>query len=373
MGVFSKQTFRSDPLLTRCLVASLVFSAIVLLYTEGKTGEMLDRMSDHFHHSRATWSFFVVGLDVYTHPFGQITDRVPYPQKWVTWPNHPVAYPPGMFVVFTLPALLGRYVTLSTLEFGKIVIAYLSLIMHAAMWVIALVARRVGSATWMALIGFLWFFSIRIGLLGFYDGAWLLTGALAVHAMLEERFARAVLWFVASAWISYRAACLVPIAALAYWRVMRSDAPIKTRIGVTAVAAVGGAVVVACFRALVKYGPSGDDGAHGLHMTTSLWIVLGLFFALAIAVARGASLLVGVCVALSSGLGVLHGGHCWHGYVLVAPILALSLSEKRPRWVQIALALWFAYALQTFFAYPPLFFLDELARFFANRGFPPRY
>ena len=72
-------------------------------------------------------------------------------------------------------------------------------------------------------------------------------------------------------------------------------------------------------------------------------------------------------------LAVLHEPFCWHGYVLIAPVLALSLSEKKPLWVQIALAGWFVYALQTFFAYPPFFFFDELARFFANHGNPPRY
>lgn len=372
-GVFSRQTVRSAPLLTKCLVASIVLSAAVLLYTQGKTGEMLDRMSYHFHHARATWSFFVIGVDVYTQPLGLTAERVPYPQTWGTWQDHPAAYPPGTFVVFALPALLGRYVTLSALEFGKIVIAYLSLVMHAAMWASAIVARRVGSGPWMAVIGFLWLFSIRMSLLGFYDGAWLLTAALAIHAMLEKRFARAVLWFVASALISYRAACLTPIAALAYWQLIRSGAPVRIRLGVTVVAATGVAVVLACFRAFVKYGPTSDAVAHGRVMSSYLWLVLTLCLALAVAVAVGSSALVGVCVALSSVLGVYHRGFCWDGYVLVAPILALSLAERRPAWVQISIGLWFVYALQTFFAYPPFFFLDELVRFFANHGFPPRY
>lgn len=372
-GVFSKATFRSAPRLAKCLVASLLFSAFILIWTEGKTGELLDRMSDHFHHSRATWSFFVLGLEVYTQPFGITAEKVPYPQTWVTWQNHPIAYPPGMFVVFTLPALLGRFVKLSTLEFGKITIAYLCLIMHAALWAIGVVSRRVGSQAWMGVIAFIWIFSIRIGLMGFYDGAWLLTAALALHAMLEDRYAHAVLWFVASALISYRAACLGPIALVAFWRLVRSDAPIRTRVAVSIAAVVGCGVVALCFAALVKYGPKGDDGAHGIAVNTYIWLVLGLCIIVALAVARGSSLLVGACVALSSVLGIAHGGHAWHGYVLIAPILALPLSPRRPLWVQITLGLWFVYVLQTFFGYPPLFFIDELARFFANHGYPPRY
>ena len=187
----------------RTLVASLALSAAILVATQAKNGVYLDHMTDHFHHSRATWSFFVLGLDVYTHPYSWTTDHVPYPQPGVPWPNHPVAYPPGMFLVFTLPALLGRFVpSLSTLEFGKIVIAYLTIIMHAALWSIASLARRVGSAAWMGVIAFVWIFAMRTSLLGFYDGAWLLTGSLAVHAMLASRPTRAVLWFAASALVA---------------------------------------------------------------------------------------------------------------------------------------------------------------------------
>lgn len=372
LSVFSRRTIRTAPRLTKCLVASILFTALVLLWTEAKTGEYLDRFSDHFHHSRATWSFFVLGPAVYTQPFGVTAAQVPYPQAWVTWENHPVAYPPGMFVVFALPALLGRFVPLSTLEFGKIVVAYLSLIMHAALWAIAIVSRRVGSAAWMAVIAFLWIFSIRMSLLGFYDGAWLLTAALAVHAMQERRHARAVLWFLASALLSYRAVCLAPIAAVAYWQMLRGGDSIRTKAVVTLGATVGGALVVVCFAALLRHGPKGDDGAHGLPVNAYYLSLVCLGVVIALVVARGASPLLGTCVALSSVLSHLHGAYAWHGYVLVGPIFALALARRRPLWVQILLGLWFVYFLQAMFWYPPLLFADELVRFFANHGYPPQ-
>lgn len=367
-GLFSRQSVRSAPTLAKCLVASMVLCTLVLLLTKAKNGVYLDHMTDHFHHSRATWTFFVLGLEVYTHPYGETAPRVFFGQPGIPWPNHPVAYPPGMFVVFTLPALLGRFVPLSTLEFGKIVIAYLTLIMHAALWAISMVSRRVGSAAWMGLVAFLWFFSVRVSLLGFYDGAWLLTAALAVDAMIQARHARAVLWFVVSALLSYRAACLVPIALVAFVQMLRGADSVRTKALVTAASLVSGLVVVACFAALVKYGPGDTDGAHGLALGFLAYFMLALGFGVAVVAGYGSSPLVGACVFLSSTLSIFHAGHNWHGLVCIAPILALPLATRRPLWVQVVLGLWLVTFLQLLFGYGPLLWLDELLRFIALGG-----
>jgi len=367
--VFSRQAFRGAPGLTKALAASVVLSTVILLATQAKNGVYLNHMTDHFHHSRATWSFFVLGLDVYTQPYGDTCARLPYPQPGCPWPNHPVAYPPGMFLVFTPPALLGRFVpSLSTLEFGKIVIAYLTLITHAALWAIGLLARRVGSQAWMGLVAFVWIFAVRLSLLGFYDGAWLLTAALGVHAMIASRPARAVLWFAASALLSYRAASLVPLAAVAFVQMLRGSDSLRTKALVTTASALSGAVVVACFAALLRYGPRGEDGAHGVGFGFFAGFMLAAGLLVAIAVAYGSSLLVGACVALSSILGIVHGGHSWHGCVCVVPLLALSLASKRPLWAQVVLGLWFVFYLNLLFLYAPLAWLEELLRFAAAGG-----
>lgn len=370
-SLFSRRSLRTAPRLAIGLVVSLVVSAAIILFAKSKSGDYLEKMSDHFHHARATWTFFVVGLDAYRVPFGVTAERVPYPQKWITWANHPVAYPPGMFVVFTFPAVLGRYVSLSTLEFGKIVVAYLTLVMHAALFAIAMVMRRVGSSVWTALVVFLWIFCVRVSLLGFYDGAWLLTAALAVHAMQSGRNARAVLWFVASALVSYRAACLAPIALVAFCDMLRGSDTVRTKTVVTALSAFGGAIVIACFGALVRYGPKGDDGAHGMAWGYYAYVILGLGVVTALLVARGAGLLVGASVALSSLLAILHAGHNWHGLVCVAPLFAMALAKRRPVWTQMLVAAWFVVFLQFVFAYPPLLWVEEMIRFVERSGASP--
>ncbi|MBS2019073.1 MAG: hypothetical protein JST00_39765 [Deltaproteobacteria bacterium] len=368
---FSRRYARALPRLAIGLVVSLVLSTLVLLYAKSKSGDYLERMTDHFHHARATWTFFVVGLDAYTTPFGVTARRVPYPQTWLTWENHPVAYPPGMFLVFAVPAALGRYVSLSTLEFGKLVIAYLTLIMHAALWVMGLVMRRLRTTAWCAFLVFFWIFCVRVSLLGFYDGAWLLTSALAVFAMQRRRHARAVLWFVASALVSYRAACLAPLALVAFWNLHRSAARARTKALVTAASVAGGMVVVACFAALVRYGPKGDDGAHGMAWGYYAYVVLGVGLLVALLVTRGAGPLVGACVALSSLLSILHAGHNWHGLVCVAPLYALTLAERRPGWVQVLVAAWFVVFMQLAFGFPPLLWLEEMIRFVERGGATP--
>ncbi len=240
----------ASPRLHVALLVSLAISAFVIATTHTPTGEYIGAMTDHLHHPRATWNFFARGFDVYRIPHKVICERVAYSYEGAFWPTYPVAYPPGMFVVFGLPAIYGRYTSASPADFGRAVVAYLVLVTHLATWSFAGLARRVGSAFWMAVAAFVWIYFVHLSLLGLYDGAWLLTGCFAMRAMSRKRHALATLWFVASALVSYRAASYAPLAAAAFFATLRgSDSP-RTQVAVTIGALAGAAIVAACFWAL---------------------------------------------------------------------------------------------------------------------------
>jgi len=364
---------RSTPRLRALLLLSLVVSAGILLLTKARTGVYLGCLTDHLHHSRATWNFFHLGFEVYKVPHGEACARVAYPHDprygctWATWP---VAYPPGVIAVFAPPALLGRIAGLSELELGKATVAYLTLITHAAVWAFAVIARRVGSAFWMAVVAFFWIFMIRLALLGLYEGAWILAAALAVDAMCRSRPARALLWFSVAGLVCYRSVCLVPIACVALWRLESSAESTSMRILALVASVASVAIVVACGWALVRHGP--PDLAHSSFVPFTAYssLLLGVGIAVGFAVACGSSWLVGLTVVFSSVLSLYHPSHNWHATLCVAPLLALVLARRRPLWTQILLALWFVFYLQYVFQFPPLLWAEEVIGFVGRRGRP---
>lgn len=369
-GLFSRRTLRNDPFLRYGLLTSFLITTLLMIFVHTPSGEYFGGFSDHLHHPRATYNFFAMGLEVYRMEHGSACQRVDYGYGFGYWPMYPVAYPPGMFVVFAGPALLGRYPLLSVPAFGKVVIAYLTVITHAAMWGFTVVSRRVRSVFWMLVIAFVWTLMLRTSLTGFYDGAWLLTGVLGVWAMMKKRPAAATLWFVASALVSYRAASLAPIAAAALWQLVRSEESVRTKTLVTLASAIGGAIVVACFWALMHFGPHDQDSAHSgfVPFWWYSWFLFGLGLVTGVVLCFGTSLLVGACVMFSTLLVIYHAGHAWHGTVCTAPLLALALSRKQPIWAQVVLALWLAFNLQYAFGFTPFTFLDDMLHVIERGG-----
>lgn len=368
---FSRRTFRNAPAMTFWLVVSLVVSTAILLYATSKNGTFLGCFTDHLHHARATWHFFHLGPEVYKISHGEACTRVAYPQAGCTWERWPVAYPPGMFLVFTPPALFGQYVLVPEIVFSKIMIGYITLITHGALWGIAVIARRRGTPLVMAAVAFVWIICVRNALLGFYEGAWLLTGALAVDAMTRSRHARALAWFVASALISYRAVCFVPLAAVALWQMLRGpDAP-RTKALTLAFAGAASVIVLWCAWAGTHYGPHQMmEASPLLAMGPDTWSVLVVGAVVAVFLGYGVSLLMGVTVVTSTALAVAHGGDAWHATVCAAPLLAFVIAPRRPLWTQVVFCLWLVFYIQKGFWTPPLLWLDEILRLIRLHGGP---
>lgn len=364
---------RATPLQRRLLLASIAVSAVILLFAKAKNGVYLGCLTDHFHHARATWNFFRLGFDVYGTTHGQACATVPYPHEpryTCTWETWPVAYPPGMFVVFALPAVVGRIAWLSDLELGKFIVGYLVLLTHAALWAFSTLARRVGSHVWTAVVAVFWIFMVRTALMGLYEGAWILTATLAVDALRRSLPARSLLWLAATALLSYRAVCLVPLAVVALAKLPRSNETMPAKVSSVAVGGVAVVVVIACARALLRYGPGELGHSAFIPLQPYGWLLLGVGIAVAVFTAVNGSLLVAACVAFSSFLSLYHAGHNWHATVLVTPLFAIVLARRPPLATQIALGLWLVFYLQYVFGYPPLIWLDELLRFVERGGRP---
>jgi hypothetical protein len=183
---------------------SVALSMVVVATAKTKTGDFLGGFTDHLHHTRATWTFLHVGWEVFTRPFGQVGLEVPYPQLGLYWPEWPIPYPPGMPLAFLPMAFVGRYVPMSAVVYGKVLIVYLVVITHAALWVIANLLRRPSAPLGIVPLVMVWLFSVRISLMGFYDAAWLLPGGLGLLFMNKGRSAAALVSFTAAALISFK-------------------------------------------------------------------------------------------------------------------------------------------------------------------------
>lgn len=371
--IFSRAAFRRDRRLVMWLALSLLVCVVELLWNKSYAGDFTGGYTDHVHHARATWAFLNHGLDAYKRPLLETSVNIGYAQSGMTWETYPVAYPPGMFVAFLLPAILGRIYTGPEAVFGKFVIFELTLITHAALWALAPVFRRVASHFWTGVLVLSWIFLVRITLMGFYDGAWLLAGALGVDYLARRRPGPALACFVIANLTSYRAAGFAVLALYALIELLRGDARRVVKIAYLVGTAVSAAVVVWSFAMLVKYSP--HDGGAGSPLLplkfTGIWLlVFGLLTGALLAVR--VSKLVGLSVMLASALSILHAGHHWHVCICIPSLLALALARQKPLWAQLLMAFWFLVLMRYAFSYGPFGMMDEVLKFIELNGRPVR-
>jgi hypothetical protein len=356
---------------SKAAIVSIVISLVLIIATMGQMGDFYGGFTDHFQHSHQTWGFLHVGTKVWTLPWREAAALAPpYAHPAVTWPDYPMPYPAGMCLVFLPMTLLGQYVKLSDREFGKIVIIYLMLITTAANWHFAALLRRVQSAVWTVVLVMVWIFTIRASLNGFYDGAWFLFALLCVRALERKAYARSVLWLVVCAWINYRAVSFAPFGAIAFWELIKGSEPTWKKIAITAFAAVSAVIVATTFYWMVSHSPHDKTGVASalLPLKVRGWTLLVVGFGLAAALFRGTSKLTSATVALSTLFCVLHAGHSWHGMLALAPLAALSISERRPMWAQIAIGLWVLLMWRFAMYYEPWSWLEELFLFIERNG-----
>lgn len=361
------------------IVLSAALSAVIVVMTKAPTGDMLGGFTDHFHHARITWTFLNLGFDTYTKPFEETGKLVSYPMSGVTWEKYGLAYPPGMLVVFLPTALIGKYIPMTEMTFGKLSVVYLTALMHGALAATIPVVRRVREPIFTALFVILWIFGVRATLLGFYEGAWLWCAVLGVRALKDDKPDWAVLWLVASTVISFRAVALAPIGLAAWIALVRAPASarltVARKLGITAVAIVGCAVVLWTFAVILKHGPPPKPGdpTHGvgsmlLPMSFRPWVILYLGLGIGVITAIIVDPVVGSTTALCTVLAIFHAGYPWHGTICFAPFLALALSRRPSFPGLILIGFWILYILYSAFAYGPFRGVEELIRFFEYNG-----
>lgn len=368
--IFSRTALQSSRAHARWLLVSFVVCLVLIATTKSRFGDLLERFTDHLHHPRATWAFLVRGLSAYRDPLLVSSQGIGYQQAGLTWEKYPVAYPPGMFVVFLVPALVGRYLTMTEPTFGKLVILQLTVFLHAGLWALAQVFRRVESKLWAGVLVLVWLFLCRATLCGFYDATWLLAGALGIDQMLRKKYGPAVLCFLASALLSYRAVGFAVLGLWAFVELMRSDARAASKATYGAAALVTCGVVGAAFLALLRNSPAEHNGVGSalLPMSFIPYVILFVGLGVGAVLAAFVSVPLGLTVAMISGLGILHGGHQWHGCLCIPALLALPLAKRQPLWAQVLLACWFVFFLRYAFWFDPMLIVDELLRFVERNG-----
>jgi hypothetical protein len=347
---------------------SFAFSLAVLASTGTTTGDFIGGYTDHLHHARAAWTFLYAGWDVFARPFGKVGMEVPYPQVGLFWPDWPIPYPIGMLGVFMPIGIIGRFIPMDGMLWGKVIILYLLVITHAALWIVASLLRRRNAAHLTLPLVMIWFFYIRLTLMGFYDGAWLLPGALALIQMNKGRTASALMLFTTSAFISYRGAAFLPMALVALRRFFIQDYPAKKRLLVLGFCSVICGLIVMTFWALNKHSPDADGLRRGvdsplLAFTTRTYFVIVIGVASSLYLARVEGLLVGSSAAVATLLSVLHGGHSWHGTVCVPALLSFALKDRSTTRGAILAVLFVALTWQLAFYFAPFQFIEELIKF----------
>lgn len=358
----------------RLVIASALFCLLVIVHAKSPAGDMLGRFTDHLHHVRATWTFLHLGTEVYVLPFDVTGNRVPYPHWGVTWGQFPITYPPGMFLVFMIPTFLGAWVPMSDGVFGGWCIGYLMLATHAFLAAFrSLWTERNAGLFDKVMLGFLWLFSIRAALLGFYDGFWLLCGVMSARAMRENNHARALLWFAAGATMSFRAASLVPLAFAAFLRLWASENPFAKKALATTVALTTGLATTLAFIVMMKHLPPASPETMGagsklLPISFNGYAIATLGLLAAGALAYYADWVTALSVALSSVLSIHHAGHTWHGFICFPPFFAYAISKKQSPIALTILAAWFLFFIELAFDYTPAQFAQELIRFVEYGG-----
>jgi hypothetical protein len=182
----SLASIRALPAEKKWLGVSACVSLVLIWMSKSQWGDLLDTCTDHLHHALATWVFVHIGLDAYRIPLGVSYKMVSFPPGGAFWPQFPVAYPPGMFAVFLPLSLFGAYVPVTTAVFGKIAVGYLTAITHGTLWKMSSLVKRLESKPWLFVFAFTWVYLLRVSLNGFYDGVWLLAGALGISAFAEK-------------------------------------------------------------------------------------------------------------------------------------------------------------------------------------------
>ncbi|MEB2312159.1 MAG: hypothetical protein OZ921_04065 [Sorangiineae bacterium] len=317
------------------VLASLVACAWIVRHVDSPYGDLIRVHTDHLHHVRATWTFWNVGWDVYREPFGVTAPLAPLAVvPRIPWPDFPLAYPPGMFLVFALPTWFGAtHPAMPPETFAKWTIFWVVLLSHVGlfgMW--RALSRRPGGR--FPLILGLVLLTWRMSLHGFYDAIWLGAAAMSVAALAERRFDRSLLWFSAAIFLNYRAASFAPVAAWAGVSLLASPESPRRKVATLLVAAATGALVVWTFLMFRAGSPPHDSAAYRAaashlaeHAGLYWFVIASSVAAAAVALVKGDAL-AAVMVLWGMALTTVHSGHSWHSTILVGACLTVGATRR---------------------------------------------
>ena len=345
-GVWARRP-TEEVLFRLCAVASLAFSTWIVLHEAGRTASLVEVHSDHFHHSRAALTFIHRGFEVYRRPFRETA--VPFPYGGLSWPDWPIAYPPGMFLVFLPPALMDAWVPMTSAVWAKLTVLWIVVLCHLALFGIwSAISRVRGGGAAPVLLG-IWILMLRMSLCGFYDPVWLGCGAVSIAALIDRRFVASLLWFSAAILISYRAASLAPAAGWAAVLLLRGGEPIRTKVVALLATAIACALVLWTFWLCRNAMPPLSTIADKSTLTPLLpfgprsAIVLLMCVATAsLALVKGDAL-VAISVGWAFVLTLVHAGPSWHGSMLVPTLLLVGVGRRSASlvFVRNIVAVWF--------------------------------
>lgn len=361
-----------DALFLVFLCGSLVACFVIVLHLKSRAADLVDVHTDHIHHSIATWTFLHKGFDVYRRPFGETALSFQHLQP--SWPQLPIAYPPGMFAIFLAPALLGAWSPLATSTWVKCVVLWVVALSHfglVGMWR-ALSRSKGGLAP---LIIAIWVLTLRMSLCGFYDAIWLGCAGMSVASLFERRAAASLYWLSAACLMSYRAATLAPLGLVAAWVLVRGNASTFAKVITLLITSSACLLALWTFYLFTANAPLPSSTVYAGVATPFIpigprtYIVCALGGAMAAFAFATGDALVALTVLVTTALTVLHGGPSWHGGMVVVSALVVglgpSLASRPSRHLPLlrnVLAVWFLILEEFAFQNTPAQFLELLLR-----------
>jgi hypothetical protein len=347
------------------VACSFAVTATLLVLDRSPNGDLAEWYTDHLHHAHATWVAMHKGLAIYTEPFRESLQGVAFRHPAATWDHMPgMVYPPGVLAVFAPMAVLGQAVPMARATFGLVMVLYMLAIAHLALAaVLKALDATARAAGGFAVAAVLWLVLLRMGMNGFFDGAWIACGAMLVHRLASGRPVSALRWFALAALLHFRAAVLVPLAAAALWEVVRGRRP---PWGDLALVGLAIAVCLGSF-ALMLPVTSGYRSETlsllELRSGTRFWMVVGLGVAGAILALRWADLATAATVVAATLLALAYVPFWWHGSVAVFVPLAVAAHRegRAPARAREAMLVWLLVMQPLGWAEPVETFVLELA------------
>ena len=312
-------------------LGSFLATVWVPFVNRSKLGDLSDWYGDHLHHPFATWVAFTKGLVIYTRTFSEVWSDTGFAHPMLSWGQMPMAYPPGVFAVFTPTMLVGQYIPMSLHSFGVINIVYLLMLAHLSFFAVLISFKEapVGSRATAAVI--IWMFIILLASEGFYDTVFIGAGAMVSFELLKKRPARALCWLSAGALLHFRMAAFAPLGLYALHQlwVGRKEHPLPWKTLVFTAFAAATCIwsfwmmypATLAFQAVSPpVLPPGSQG-HTVVLVLSL-VTAAVAFVFADYVV---ALIVLICLGLCL---VERQPYWWHAAILLAPVLAVGATGK---------------------------------------------